>query len=135
MQKMLVCGFVAGLLACGGGGQKQAAEPSNQAPLANSVPAEPVTPKTETEMAMDKMRGFRDQFCACRDSACATKVSDDMTAWAQDMAKRSDEPPKMTEQQTKEMQQIGTQMGDCMVRAMQSGSSSPSGGNPCGGGP
>ncbi|HUS31407.1 MAG TPA: hypothetical protein VMZ53_23005 [Kofleriaceae bacterium] len=131
MKKMLFFGALA-VVGCGGGQKQTASPPTSTPPLANSAPAEatPPTPKTETELAMDKMRGFRDQFCMCKDSDCARRVSDDMTAWAQDMAKKSDEPPKMTDAQTKEMQQIGTQMGDCMVKAMQGSAPPPTGNNP-----
>ena len=78
MQKMAVCGVLAVLAACGGG-QKQAEPASPQAPIANTAPAEPAPAKTETEVAMDAMRSFRDQLCACNDSPCVQKVADEMT--------------------------------------------------------
>lgn len=134
MQKMVVCGVLAALAACGGG-QKQAEPAAPQAPIENKAPAEPAAPKTDTEIAMDALRHFRDEFCACKDSACAQKVADDMTTWGQEMSKKNDAPPKMTEEQTKQAQAIGMEMGNCMTKAM-GGSPPPStGNNPCGGGP
>jgi hypothetical protein len=134
MQKMLVCGVLAALTACGGG-QNQAEPAKPQAPIANTAPAEPPPPRTETETAMDAMRNFRDQLCACKDADCTRKVADDMTKWSQEMSKKSSEPPKMSEEQVKEMQKVGTEMGECMTRAMGASQPPSTGTNPCGGGP
>jgi hypothetical protein len=137
MQKMLVCGVLAALTACGGG-QKQAEPAKPQAPIENKAPAEPVVPKTDTDLAMDAMKSFRDQFCACTNSDCAQRVANDMSKWGQEMAKKyndKDTAPKMSEQQTKEMQQIGMEMGNCMTKAMGASPPPSTGSNPCGGGP
>lgn len=133
---MVLCGVLAALAACGGG-QKQAEPATPQAPIENKAPAEPAPPKTDTEIAMDAMRQFRDQFCACADAACAQRVADDMTKWGQEMAKKYNDAsaPKMTEDQTKQMQQIGMEMGNCMTKAMGAGPPPSTGNNPCGGGP
>lgn len=68
--------------------------------------------------ALNKMRKFTDDMCACKDTACAQKVSDEMTKWSQEMVSSDKTPPKMTEADTKEAQEIGTRMGECMQRAM-----------------
>jgi hypothetical protein len=141
MQKLLVWGVLA-IAACGGGQKGEPAEPAsagNGAPIGNKVPAEspPVAPRSDTDVAMAAMVGFRDKFCACVDSLCAQKVSDEMTAWGQEWAKKNDKPPKMTDEQVKRMQEVGMQMGECMTKAMTNNQNPPpnTGNNPCGGGP
>jgi len=138
MQKMLVWCSLA-LAACGGGQKAEPAPPgSGGGPLTNKTPAEtpPAQPKSDMELAMVAMVGFRDKLCACTDSPCATKVSDEMTAWGQEMAKKYNEsPPKITEEQTKQLQEVGKQMGDCMVKAMSNNPPPNPGNNPCGSGP
>ena len=132
MEKMLVCGVLAALVACGGG-QKPSEPAKPEAPIENKAPAEPVAPKTDTEVAMDAMRQFRDQFCACKDSDCARRVADDMSKWGQEMSKKyADAPPKMSEEQTKQMEQIGREMGNCMTKAMGASPPPATGNNPCG---
>lgn len=69
--------------------------------------------------AMAKMAEFRDKMCACKDADCAKKVSDEMTQWSQEEAsKATRERPMMTEDDQKKAIEIGTQMGECMQRAM-----------------
>jgi hypothetical protein len=72
----------------------------------------------EAAEAMAKMREFGDKMCQCKDSACAQGVSDEMTKWSMEMAKTDDDPPKMSEEEIKEATEIGTRMGECMVKAM-----------------
>lgn len=134
MEKMLVCGVLGVLVACGGG-QKPAQEPAKPA-ISNTAKADPPPPAQPTsayDEGLVAMQKFRDQFCACADANCATRVSDDMTKWAQEISKKwGEDQPKLTEEQSKQLQQIGEQMGQCMTKAM-GGSPSPSGGgNPCG---
>ena len=69
--------------------------------------------------AMSMMHAFKDEMCACTDTRCAQRVSDDMTKWGQEQANNKWDPPKMTEADTKEATEIGTEMGECMQRAMR----------------
>src|SRR3954447_6561504 len=71
--------------------------------------------------AMAKMSEFKDEMCKCKDAKCAQDVSDKMTKWSQDQAKTQKEPPKMDEATQKKATEIGTQMGDCMQKAMGAG--------------
>ena len=133
MQKMLVCGVLA-LVACGGG-QKPAPEAPAPSPVvANAKPAEPTPPKSEAGQLIDQMNKFTDEMCACADAACAQKVSDEMVAWSQDLSKKyeNNAPPPMTEDETKQAQDIGMRMGNCMQKAM--GMASSSSGSGSGGG-
>jgi hypothetical protein len=77
--------------------------------------------------AMAKMSEFKDQMCACKDAECAKKVSDDMTTWSQEQAKNAKEPVKMSEADQKRATEIGTQMGECMQKAMGMGGTAPAG--------
>jgi hypothetical protein len=126
MKKILVCWLLAA--ACGGGSNK--AQPAQPA-VSNQVAAEtaPVAPRTESELALDKMQQFTDTMCACSDKDCVQKVADDMTSWSMEMAKKSEEPPKMSEADTKRASDIGKRMGDCMQRAMLGPNATPSGGS------
>ena len=77
------------------------------------------------QASMKKMTEFKDSMCACKDSACAQKVSDDMTKWSQEQAKSMSEAPKMDEDMTKKFTEIGTQMGECMQKAMTPPAATP----------
>ena len=138
MKKMLVCGVLGVLVACGGG-QKPAPEPAKPVISNKADPPPPATkPAGVYEEGLAAMEKFRDQFCACSDAACAQHVSDDMTKWAKDMStKWGEDQPKLTDEQTKQIEAIGEKMGECMTKAMGNGTQPPSGGggNPCSGAP
>lgn len=68
--------------------------------------------------AMAKMAAFRDAMCACNDADCAQRVANDMTTWSQQMAATTRRPPTMTEADQAEATQLGTEMGQCMQKAM-----------------
>jgi hypothetical protein len=70
-------------------------------------------------LAMEKMREFRDKMCLCKDKACADKVQDEMIRWSSEMAKSAGErDERLDDQQMKEMTEVGTQYGECMVKVM-----------------
>jgi hypothetical protein len=135
MQKMLVCGALA-LAACGGGQKTEPAGPQNGA-LANKAPADtpPPQPTSDLDVAMAEMKGFRDKICACLDAACTQKVSDEMTAWGQEMQKKLGDKPKFSDEQMKDLQAVGQQMGECMMKTLGGSQPANPGNNPCGGGP
>ena len=119
MQKMLVCGVLA-LVACGGG-QKPAPEAPAPSPVvANAKPAEPTPPKSEAGQLIDQMNKF----------------TDEMVAWSQDLSKKyeNNAPPPMTEDETKQAQDIGMRMGNCMQKAMGMASSGSGSGGGSGSG-
>ena len=70
-------------------------------------------------VAMEKMREFKDKMCACKDKACADKVQDEMARWSTEMARSAAEhEERLDEQQMKEMTEVGTQYGECMVKIL-----------------
>ena len=71
--------------------------------------------------AMAKMAEFKDRMCACKDPECARKVSDEMTAWNQTQAGVQKEPANMTEADKKKATEIGTELGECMQKALRAG--------------
>lgn len=71
--------------------------------------------------ATAKMTELKDKMCACKDADCARKVSDEMTAWSQQHAKNQKDQ-KMSEADQKRASELGTQMGECMQKAMTAGS-------------
>lgn len=75
--------------------------------------------------AMAKMSELKDKMCACKDPECAKKVSDEMTAWSQKQAQTQKEPAKMSEADQKKATEIGTQLGECMQKAMAAGTPPP----------
>jgi hypothetical protein len=81
----------------------------------------PRPPQTDAEIAMEKFAEFEAAMCACATAECAKQVSDDITKWAQEQASKDREPPKMTEADTKRATEIGTHMGECMMKAMGAG--------------
>lgn len=114
--RTLVIAVVLVSVACGGG---QSASPPPP-PVSNSVAAAPpdAAPPSATEQAMATMRRFTDEMCACTTAECAKQVSDQLTEWSVKMAKEETEPPPMTEAEQKQATELGTQMGECMMRAM-----------------
>lgn len=68
--------------------------------------------------AMAKMTEFKDRMCACKDPECAKKVNQDMTAWSQTQGGVQKEPANMSDADKKKATDIGTQMGECMQKAM-----------------
>ena len=72
--------------------------------------------------AMAKMSELKDKMCACKDPDCAKKVSDEMTAWSQQQGSKQKEPAKMSEADQKKATELGIAMGECMQKAMNTGS-------------
>ena len=68
--------------------------------------------------AIGKMKAFKDQACACTDAACATKVQTDMGAWAEAEGKAMSDGGDPSPELTKQIADIGQQMGECMMKAM-----------------
>ena len=85
----------------------------------------PKTRRRSADAAMAKMRDLKDMMCACKDKACADKVQDELNRWSSEMASRSDRPERPDEKLMKEMQEVGTQYGECMVKAMSGASTLP----------
>ncbi|MBA3465488.1 MAG: hypothetical protein H0T46_36485 [Deltaproteobacteria bacterium] len=89
-------------------------------PLLLALPACKKKRPDEIELAMAKFDEFRNKMCACKDKACADTVQDDMNQWSRENARTAgDRPVKPAEAQMKKMQEIGTQYGECMAKAMQ----------------
>lgn len=72
--------------------------------------------------AMAKMSELKDKMCACKDPDCAKTVSDEMTAWSQAQATKQKEPSKLSEADQKKATELGIAMGECMQKAMNTGS-------------
>lgn len=68
--------------------------------------------------ALAKMTEFKDKMCACKDKACADTVTGDMTKWSEEMSKTMDPSAKPSDEDMKKMTDVGTQMGECMAKAM-----------------
>lgn len=138
MQKMLVCGALA-LVACGGGQKTEPTGPGagQGSAIGNTAPADtpPPKPTSDLDTAIAEMKGFRDKMCACVDAACTQKVADEMTAWGEEMQKKLGDKPTFSEDQQKQLQAIGQQMGECMMKTMGNSQPANPGNNPCGGGP
>jgi hypothetical protein len=66
--------------------------------------------------AMATMVKLKDKMCACKDAECARKVSDEMTAWSQQQGGTRDN--KLSEADQKKATEVGTQMGECMQKAL-----------------
>jgi hypothetical protein len=123
MQRLLVVASVWLACACGGG-KKDAASPAPQ-PIENKAPAEapaqPAATSPAAATAMQKLREYTEQMCACSDQTCMQRVADDMTKWSQEMAKQQTEPVKMSDEEVKVATDLGTRMGECMNRLMANG--------------
>ncbi len=65
--------------------------------------------------AMMKMREFAADMCKCTDNACAKRVADEMTEWSKTMTKPA---TKLSESEQKEATALGTQLSECMTRAL-----------------
>jgi hypothetical protein len=72
------------------------------------------------ETAMRAFEKFTGEMCQCRDSVCAMKVSDELTRWGTAMQKEWQPPPKFDEAQLKRATALGTRLGECMTKAMNS---------------
>jgi hypothetical protein len=70
------------------------------------------------EATLKRLEGFTDEMCRCSNTQCAQQVSDSMTKWSVEMAKEWKNPPKVDEETTKRATEIGTRLGNCMVKAM-----------------
>jgi len=111
--------------ACGGGGKKESTAPVEQpveskAPVGEPAAAAAPAPGAK-EAAFVKMEEFTTKMCACTDRECANTVSDEMTDWSKGAGK----PEPFTDAEQKKAQEIGTKLGECMVNAMNGGSSEP----------
>jgi hypothetical protein len=71
--------------------------------------------------ATAKMTEYKDKMCACKDADCAKKVSDEMTAWTASFSK-SQGDKKLGEADQKRTTELGTQMGECMMKLIGTGS-------------
>jgi len=72
-----------------------------------------------TKGVIAKMEEFSDRMCGCKDAACAKSVNDDMTKWANaEMEKKHSQRPRLSVEQTKRVTEVGTRMGECMMKAM-----------------
>ena len=128
------------LVACGGGGKKATTEPATTEPataesqpsesppaLANREPAPIAKPATVDDSPLGVMERFKDDMCGCKDGECAEDVSDRMTQWSKDYAQKHPTPEKklMSEAEVKRATEIGTQMAECMQKAMGMGGANP----------
>lgn len=115
MKLVLACAVLAG---CWRGDAPPPAEP---APPPAPVKVAPVPrPRTQTELALEAMRGFREQMCACADKACADGVQEDLVQWSMEMAKAADaRSGSYTDEQMRVMQELGSGYAECMMAAMQ----------------
>lgn len=110
----LVLGVVVMLLACGGG-----TPPPAPPPVSNSVaPAPPDAQPPSQSAAMVALHRFTDEMCTCTTAECAKQVSDRMTEWSMQVAEEQKEPFQLTEAEQKQATELGTRMGECMMRAM-----------------
>lgn len=65
--------------------------------------------------AMAKMAELRNKMCACKDPACAKKVSEEMASWSK--SQPSEKPAAMSADDQKKATDLGTQLGECMMKA------------------
>lgn len=88
------------------------------APPAKSVP--PPSARTQADLALEAMRGFKDQMCACTDKACSDRVREELVQWSTEMARSMDtHPGNLTEEQMRGMQELGMAYAECMIAVMQ----------------
>lgn len=62
-----------------------------------------------------KLTEFKTQMCACKDAACAKRVSADMAAWGKQQS--TDKPAALSAQEQTQASELGTQLGECMMKA------------------
>ena len=79
-----------------------------------------VDPQQERlERAIGQFEAFTDEMCECKDTQCAKAVSDRMSTWGMEMSKHDPIPPRDIDKATMDrISKIGTQLGECMQRAM-----------------
>jgi hypothetical protein len=65
--------------------------------------------------AIARLSAFKEQMCACRDTACAKQVSAEMAVWGRDQA--TDKPAALGAEEQTKASELGTQLGECMMRA------------------
>lgn len=128
----LVSVVVVGLAVACGGKQQPEAEPAatvvgNEAPAPEAAPVETVAKRSmpvcddDDACGMRVMRYFRDEMCVCgsrKDKDCAQRVTDEMTMWAQESAKRASRPAKWSENDSRDMEMVARQLGECTTLAM-----------------
>jgi hypothetical protein len=62
---------------------------------------------------------LRDMMCACRDQACVDKVQEDMNRWSAENARSAGAAePKLRPEELQQVQQLGTEYGECMAKVM-----------------
>lgn len=70
---------------------------------------------TRASDAVAKMTSFKTAMCACTDEACAKRVSEEMAAWGREQPANN---PAMSVDDQKQANEIGRELGDCLLRAM-----------------
>ncbi len=70
---------------------------------------------TSATNAIGKLTEFKTAMCACKDEACAKKVSDEMAAWGREQPTTN---PAMSADDQKRANDIGRELGDCLLRVM-----------------
>lgn len=65
--------------------------------------------------AMERMAGFRTKMCACKDNDCARRVSAEMAEWSKALPDKA--PATMTTKDQKKATELGTEIGECLMRA------------------
>lgn len=65
--------------------------------------------------SMAKLTEFKTQMCACKDTPCAKRVSADMAAWGKQQS--TDKPAALSAAEQTQASELGTQLGECMMRA------------------
>ena len=105
------------LVACGGKDPPPAPPPSNFVAVPDAGP--PDAPMSDNQIVIQAFTAFRDDMCKCVDKACADAVQERMTKWSVKMANEAEQNrDKPSEEGMKRLTEIGTQYGECMVKAM-----------------
>jgi len=77
--------------------------------------------RSETGEALATFRAYQEQMCACRDKTCADRVTADLQRWSDEMARNEREPAPPDETQLKQLQEVGTKLGECLTKLMGQG--------------
>jgi hypothetical protein len=85
--------------------------------LQDSPDADDFAGSGDLDAAIDQLKQFRDQACACKDAACAQRVTDAMGKWSTTMATSMD-TAKPSDEQMKEAGDISSAMTECLTKAM-----------------
>lgn len=111
---------------------RSAPPPAEPAPIANTQSDAPPPLREQDETAIGALERFTNEMCQCSTSECATQVSTDLTTWAQAFSRDNpDGTRELGEEEQKRATELATRMGECMMKAMtSSSSSSPTGSAP-----